>query len=447
MEIKGDKWRASSYLKASQSLSLLGENIRSISERNGLRNIEGVGGSIEAKINEDLATGHIKALDNVMDLLPDDMDTFRENGSLGAHRIAVLHGAGIRSAADLIEAISSDMISCVPELGADVQARLLTEITRIRSEAAEVPSQYALRSASAIIEHIMKGNAADHIEITGNLRRKVRSVSNFTLICSSKDPSQLIGSFGTCPEVVSLDIVESDRAVGRTSSGADCMIKVVEEEDLTLEVFRSTGPEEHVKDVVKMALEHHALLSKKGHVELEDLYDENDIYISAGMIYVPPELRETREPRGTMPLTSKDLTGDLHIRSITADCVMDAKGMAEAAKLFGHSVICFCDRLRDDGPGVEVLDARDAQLEEGMDEWGIEVLKGAEVEISKEGKLMAPSSFLDRMDLVICTVRSGLSMDGPEMTKRVVRAMERSEHGCARTSRGKYHWYQGPLGY
>ena len=77
MEIKGDKWRASSYFKASQSLSLLGENIRSVSERNGLRNIEGVGGSIEAKINEYLATGHIKALDDVMDLLPDDMGTFR----------------------------------------------------------------------------------------------------------------------------------------------------------------------------------------------------------------------------------------------------------------------------------------------------------------------------------------------------------------------------------
>ena len=76
------------------------------------------------------------------------------------------------------------------------------------------------------------------------------------------------------------------------------MIKVVDENDLMLEVFCSTGPEEHVKEVVKSALEHDARSAKKGHIELKNLYDEEDIYLSAGMLYVPPELRETREPRG-----------------------------------------------------------------------------------------------------------------------------------------------------
>ena len=77
MELQGERWRANSYLKAARSIEELTENLRSVSERGELRRIEGVGESIEAKVEEFLRTGHIEALDSVRGLLPEDLELLR----------------------------------------------------------------------------------------------------------------------------------------------------------------------------------------------------------------------------------------------------------------------------------------------------------------------------------------------------------------------------------
>ena len=90
MEIQGERWRANSYMKAARSIEALNEPLRSVRDRGGLREIEGVGDSIEQKLEELLETGRIEALEAVKDLLPEDLQTFRDMPSLGFRRIADL---------------------------------------------------------------------------------------------------------------------------------------------------------------------------------------------------------------------------------------------------------------------------------------------------------------------------------------------------------------------
>ena len=117
MELQGERWRANRYYRAAKSIEELGEHLRSVSERGELRRIEGVGESIEAKLEEFLATGRIEALENVRDILPEDLDLLRNIPGLGVRRIAEIEMLlGIRSVDELLRAAYEGKIAEAPRL-------------------------------------------------------------------------------------------------------------------------------------------------------------------------------------------------------------------------------------------------------------------------------------------------------------------------------------------
>jgi DNA polymerase (family 10) len=54
---------------------------------------------------------------------------------------------------------------------------------------------------------------------------------------------------------------------------------------------------------------------------------------------------------------------------------------------------------------------------------GIELLKGLEVDILKDGSLDMPDEVLEGLDVVVASVHSFMSMDQTAMTDRIIRAM------------------------
>ncbi|HOK27819.1 MAG TPA: hypothetical protein PLI21_02195, partial [Methanomassiliicoccaceae archaeon] len=129
MEIQGERWRANSYLRAARSIEELTENLRSVSERGDLRQIEGVGESIEAKVEEYLRTGRIEALEKVRDLLPEDLELLRTIPSLGIRRLADLDVLlGIRSVDDLLRTIYEGRLAELPDFGEEVERRTLEHL-------------------------------------------------------------------------------------------------------------------------------------------------------------------------------------------------------------------------------------------------------------------------------------------------------------------------------
>ena len=425
MEIQGERWRANSYLKAARAIEALGEHLRSISDRRELRNIEGVGESIESKLEEYLTTGKIEALEAVRDVLPEDLALFRDAPTLGIMRVAELDQLlGIRSVDELLRAIYEDRLADLPDFGEEVQRKTLEWLSWKREETAEVPTPAALRSAHRIINYLRASGDIGQMELAGPARRMTPSLANIVILFTSTSPDLVIARFGLCPEVLELTMVERDQAVGKTTSGAACLVREVKENAFALELLRSTGSDAHLKELTAVAKDQGKRLSSNLPGKGKHARTEEEIYAALDLAYVPPEMREGRTSAYGPPVEANELQGDLHVRSTALDGGLRIAEMVRTAREMGHQYICFCDRLGGRRMDVGTLARRNAIIDEVQETMGLPILKGAEVDITPDGRLDAPSEALNGLDLVIASVNTKLSMAPDEMLARVLRAME-----------------------
>jgi putative hydrolase len=123
------------------------------------------------------------------------------------------------------------------------------------------------------------------------------------------------------------------------------------------------------------------------------------------------------------------LQGDCHSHSDWSDGGSPIREMAEAARAYGHQYWA----LTDHSPRLTVAHGLDAErLRQQLDvvaELNQELapfrfLTGIEVDILVDGGLDQDESLLAQLDVVVASVHSKLRMDGPEMTRRMLRAIE-----------------------
>jgi len=126
------------------------------------------------------------------------------------------------------------------------------------------------------------------------------------------------------------------------------------------------------------------------------------------------------------------LRGDCHLHSEWSDGGAPIEKMAEAARALGHEYIVLTDhsprltvahgldaeRLRRQLDVIEELNA--AYRRDGAD---FRILTGIEVDILVDGSLDQDEELLARLDVVVASVHSKLSMDAKEMTRRMVMAV------------------------
>ena len=126
---------------------------------------------------------------------------------------------------------------------------------------------------------------------------------------------------------------------------------------------------------------------------------EREIFQKLGMGYIEPELRENKGEvkaaiEGNIPklVDYGDLKGDLHMHTKWSDGSYTIKEMAEKSREIGHEYIAITDHVGTlhIARGMNETKVRNQMKEiekinREMDE--INVLKGAEVNISSDGKL------------------------------------------------------------
>jgi len=143
------------------------------------------------------------------------------------------------------------------------------------------------------------------------------------------------------------------------------------------------------------------------------------------------ELRGAAEDLGGGHIRAA-LRGDLHCHSEWSDGSAPIEEMMATAVALGHE---YC-ALTDHSPRLTIanglsserlrrqLDVID-ELRETLAPFRI--LTGIEVDILEDGTLDQDPELLERLDIVVASVHSKLSMDAPSMTRRMVRAVS---DGC-----------------
>jgi putative hydrolase len=123
------------------------------------------------------------------------------------------------------------------------------------------------------------------------------------------------------------------------------------------------------------------------------------------------------------------LQGDCHSHSDWSDGGSPIREMAEAARALGHRYWA----LTDHSPRLTIAHGLNAdRLREQLDvvaELNAElapfrILTGIEVDILEDGALDQDETLLAQLDVVVASVHSKLRMEAPEMTRRMLRAVE-----------------------
>ena len=123
------------------------------------------------------------------------------------------------------------------------------------------------------------------------------------------------------------------------------------------------------------------------------------------------------------------LRGDCHSHSDWSDGGSPVEAMARAAAALGHDYLAMTDhsprltvahgldagRLRQQLDLVDDLNAKLAPFR---------ILTGIEVDILEDGSLDQEAGLLSRLDVVVASVHSKLRMESPDMTRRMIKAIE-----------------------
>jgi putative hydrolase len=139
------------------------------------------------------------------------------------------------------------------------------------------------------------------------------------------------------------------------------------------------------------------------------------------------ELRENAADLGGGEIRAA-LKGDLHVHSNWSDGSAPIEEMMLAARDLGHE---YC-ALTDHSPRLTIANGLSPErLREQLDVIDelretvapLRILTGIEVDILEDGSLDQEPELLERLDIVVASVHSKLSMDAPSMTRRMIKAV------------------------
>src|SRR5262249_55669307 len=325
-------------------------------------------------------------------------------------------------------------------MGAKKEALILKALDERKRFAGRHLLPDAHDAAAALVGYLRERAPDAAIEPVGSLRRGCDTCGDLDLLATGA-PASLLDDFA--------DYAPVERVLGHGDTKASVLLAGGFQADLRLVAAESrgaalqyfTGSKAHNIALRDRAIGLGFKLNEYGVFRIDDgtrlpANTEADVYEALGLDWVAPELREMRgeidaAAARALPrlIELADLRGDLHMHTTASDGRDELRTMAEAARDAGLQYIAITEhsqslamanglderRLAEHAARIRALDA------EGL---GIRLLAGIECDILVDGTLDLADDCLASLDIVIASIHSGFAQEGPQMTERVLRALE-----------------------
>jgi DNA polymerase (family 10) len=394
-----------------------------------VRELRGIGPGISARLEELVETGRIAELDELeREVRPELVGLGRLLG-LGPRRmLEVAEAVGARTADEFRDAALAGRLLEAKGIGPATERKLVERLLR----GPEAPSRgLLLPQARDLLGQVA---AALGGEIAGDPRRWVDAPKELAVVVPTAEPERALDAFGRLPLIVAVVERSAARAVGVTVEGVPVELVTAAPGSFGTALLQATGTRAYVA----------------GLGPLPAAPDERSLYEAIGVPWCPPELREvpfTGEPPRLLEVG--DIRGDLHCHTTWSDGRASVLEMALAACDLGHEYLAICDHT----PSVRVVPGLDAEaLRRQGDEIAaaneelapFRILRGAEVDIRRDGSLDLPDDVLGELDWVQLSLHAGQREEGASLTRKVTEAMRHPAVRCLSHPTGRLLRYRAP---
>lgn len=444
-EMEDVAFKPRAYERAAGVIESLDESVAAIHARDGkkgLMKIQSIGPGIAHHIEQILKKGTFDELERARKLVPVDVMELRKVEGLGPKTIKLLwQNLKIKNLKDLEAAARAGKLKDLPHFKEKSALKILKGIEFQKKSAGRFPLGVVRPLVQTIEEYLKNIPGIGRVTVAGSYRRWQETVGDIDILATAGDGTRVIDAFVKMPEVIHVYGKGPTKALVRLRQGIDADLRVLHEDEYGSGLQYFTGDKQHNVELRKIAIKKGYKLSEyglfKGTRRVAGRTEE-EIYAKLGLDCPPPEIRTAsgeieaaakhKLPR-LIPFGS--LKGDLQVQTEWTDGNASIETMAKAAAAAGLSYIAITDHTKSLAM-TGGLDERDlARQSKEIDRvsrrvqgLGIRVLKSAEVNILKDGRLDIADATLKTLDLVAVAVHSHFILDERAQTERIIRALK-----------------------
>ncbi len=414
----GNAFKIKSFASASFRIDKMTEPLfgKSVQE---LENIEGIGKSIAQKIDEIYKTGGFKELQELIDATPEGVRDIMRIKGIGPKKVAMIwKEMGVESVGELLYACKENRLAQYKGFGLKTQESVSKQIEFIYASASFFHYAKVYQPSNDLLAELRNLECVDRVEICGELRRKLEVLQSLDYLIETDDEASLRDELATCEWLEEIE-------TGYVFAGYPVHIFTSNKENFAQQWFELSSAEAHRDKVLS------AISVKTSFAE------ETEIYDSAGLPFMEPELRENngefeRAAKGSLPqlITYSDLKGPLHNHSTWSDGLHTIETMANWCLDKGYSYLGMADHSKSafyaNGLSEEHVFKQQeeiAKLNQGFGD-RFKIFAGIECDILYDGKLDYESDILKTFDYVVASVHSVLKMTEEKAMSRLISAIE-----------------------
>ena len=395
------------YTRAADVIRASPASVAELVSAGRVRELRGIGASIESKLRELVETGEIAELRALEEELEPALIAYgRTLGLTPARTLAIARHLSVSSVDAFARAAREGRLQQVPGVGPATEAKIVTNLAREPA----APRGLTVNRSQGLSREIADALGG---EVAGPARRFAELSHELAVVVASDEPGDVVERFEELAQIVVVLERAERRAVGLTVDGVPVTLVVATPSAYGTALVRATGSAEFVGALGT----------------LPEVATEADLFDRLGVSYCPPELREL--PGAVAPQDLVELAhvrGDLHCHTTWSDGRATVHEMALAAKSRGYEYLAICDH----SPNVQVVPGLDAeQLLRQAEEIAqvnelvapFRVLRGVECDIRADGSLDVDDRVLESLEWVQLSLHAGQRRSRRELTRMVTEAM------------------------
>lgn len=444
-DMEGVQFKPRAYEKAALGIEALNEEVKEIYKKGGIKALEeipGVGKGIAEHLEKLFKTGHFPEHERLKKKFPVQISELISVDGIGPKMVKTLwQKLKIKNLADLEKAARAGKIRKLEHFGEKSEQKILKGIEFLKKSGGRAILGFVLPEIKNLGKMLQSFPEVDEAIVCGSVRRRKETIGDIDILATSSKPAKVMERFLGLPFIAHVYAKGPTKTNVKLKNGLDADLRVVPKESFGAAVNYFTGSKDHNIALREIAIKRGWKLNEYGLFRGKKMIvgrTEEELYEKLGLCYIEPEMRENM---GEIELSRKnslpkligygDLKGDLQVQTNWTDGEDSIEEMAKAAREAGLQYIAITDHTKSlamtGGSDEKKLLRQIAEIDK-INKSGklknFKILKGAEVNIGKDGALDIKDEVLAKLDVVGAAVHSHFNLPCAEQTKRIIRTME-----------------------